>query len=86
MPLDIDIVGKKLLELGARLPCHRCGSKNFVILDDYSHLPMHKELSSVPNMSIPVILAACANCGAITPHALGALGMLPPKKEENPNA
>jgi hypothetical protein len=34
--------------------------------------------------TIPVAIAACNNCGAITFHALGALGLL--KKEETADA
>lgn len=80
MPLDKEAVARKLNELGARMPCHRCGGKEFVVIDNYTIFPMQKELpGSYPygGFSIPVTLVACTKCGAITPHALGALGMLP---------
>ena len=86
MPLDPAQIASKLTELGAQLPCHRCGGKHFSVVDNYSLFTMQEEITGALHIggpAVPIVLVACANCGAITPHALGALGMLPDQEEAN---
>ncbi|MFV0366310.1 MAG: hypothetical protein ACK5JS_07400 [Mangrovibacterium sp.] len=64
---------KMLEEKGALKDCHRCGSKTFSLLDGYSFMPVNETTGNIlGGPSIPSILVVCTNCGAITPHALGA--------------
>ena len=51
----------------------------FGIQDNKEHLVMGGSM-------MPVIGLVCSQCGFISFHALGALGLLEGKKEENTNA
>ena len=72
---------KKLEELGAKNPCSRCGNKTFTVIDGFGNFPLQNELGNkilvIGGPTIPVVFIACTNCGAITPHAIGALQPLP---------
>lgn len=75
-------VEEKLTQKGALNVCHRCGHGNFAILEGFSSLFLQPDLSNIGGVTIggpvvPVVYVACQNCGAITPHAIGALGLLP---------
>ena len=87
MELSKDDIAKKLNDKKATLPCQRCGQGSFSVLDGYSKLSILNNFKSLNSTvlggpSVPVVLVACNNCGAITQHALGALGLLP-KADEN---
>jgi hypothetical protein len=87
--IDKDEVAKILTSKHAVCPCHRCGGKSFSVIDGFSKLPIDKDIDVIQNIaiggpSVPVILVACNNCGAITMHAMGAIDLLP--KEGNKNA
>jgi hypothetical protein len=84
MPLERDTVIRLLLERAATRPCHRCGQDKFSVIDKYSSLSLQDEITGplrLGGLSVPVVLVACDNCGAITAHAVGALGLLPKPKE-----
>jgi hypothetical protein len=81
MAIDRDKIAKLLTEKGAVRPCHRCGHTKFAVLEGYSVFSLQERLDGpmiLGGPAIPVAMVACENCGSITPHALGALGMLPP--------
>lgn len=64
---------KQLEQKGVNKNCNRCGHNSFALLDGYTFLPVNKEVGNIlGGPSIPAILVVCNNCGAITPHALGA--------------
>lgn len=69
---------KELEKKGAILPCHRCGSTSFTLIDQYSNFIIQDSPQGIVlgGTTIPIILVACSNCGAITPHALGAFEKL----------
>lgn len=82
-PTDKDKIAKLLIERGATKPCHRCGHTNFVVLGGYTRYPLQDNLDGVMGLdgsTVPVALVACSSCGAVTPHAVGALGLLPAAK------
>jgi predicted RNA-binding Zn-ribbon protein involved in translation (DUF1610 family) len=76
------IIGR-LMERKAVLPCPRCGNKNFVLLDGYFIQPISTDIGAVVigGQSIPSVVTACAQCGFLSQHALGALGLLPAETE-----
>ena len=85
MPLVPDKIIHILEERGANRPCDRCGHDKFTVIDKYSYLSLQDEITVtllIGSQHVPVILVACNNCGAITPHAVGALGLLTKPKEE----
>ena len=66
------------------IKCPMCGNKHFIIADGYFNTTMQDKLDDyvIGGPSIPSIAIVCNNCGFISSHALGILGMLPkPKKE-----
>lgn len=80
MAIDRDKVAQELGEKGATRPCHRCGHNTFTILEGITNIYLQDDFSAnlvLGGPSVPVAHIVCNNCGAITPHALGALGMLP---------
>ncbi|XIW71655.1 hypothetical protein AB2F28_21885 [Escherichia coli] len=72
----------------ALLPCHRCGNSKFIILDGISSLPLMENMEMIGSivvggMNAPVLHVACENCGAVTSHLLGALGLMPEIKSND---
>lgn len=68
-----------LNERKANSPCHRCGRDNFSLLDKYSNVFINDNARGdlvIGGPTIPVAIVVCDNCGAVTFHALGALGLL----------
>jgi hypothetical protein len=85
MPIDREKIGKILSDHGAVKPCHRCGHTNFTVIEGYSNLSLQDNLDGVfiGGPSVPAAMVACNNCGAITHHALGPLGLLPAQNSGN---
>ncbi|MGK0271050.1 MAG: ribosomal protein L37E [Cocleimonas sp.] len=86
MAIDRDKIAKKLNEKGATLPCHRCGQVEFTVLEGFTSISLQDDFSGglvLGGATVPVAHIVCKNCGAITPHALGALDMLPKKEATN---
>lgn len=73
---------KALVDRGAKLPCPRCGKNSFTLLGGYFNQTLQTELAGLVlgGPSIPSAVVACTNCGYLSQHALGALGLL--AKEE----
>lgn len=67
---------KALTDKGVRLPCPRCGLSKFSFVGETLI-----QLNSDPNVmriggpAVPAAIVACDNCGYITEHALGPLGL-----------
>lgn len=86
MEIKKDEVIKKLTEKRAVQPCSRCGCPTFTVLDGYSKIMLDKEVDGNIRLGgpfVPVTAVVCTNCGAITMHALGALGLLGKQEEKN---
>jgi len=85
MKFDRKTVAEKLETKGATLPCHRCGTRQFSVLEQMANFAVQEEMQGmhIGGASVPAALVICNNCGAITPHALGGLGVLP--EETKPN-
>ncbi|MBL4886328.1 MAG: hypothetical protein JKY95_17580 [Planctomycetaceae bacterium] len=79
-----DAVIKALEDAGAELPCPRCGNSTFMIADGYISNPLQDDLETMKLLgkSIPTIVVICEKCGYIAHHAIGVLGLFPPKAEE----
>ena len=78
MKFNRDEVVQKLEAAGAQLPCHRCGQRSFSVLEQITNFSIQEELQGLRlgGHSVPAALVICNNCGAMTPHALGALDLL----------
>lgn len=67
--------------ISSRIPnlaCPMCHRNNFIITDGYFNSSINANLQSMVlgGASIPSIGIVCANCGFISHHALGVLGLL----------
>jgi len=71
----IAILSKK----GANNPCPRCNQNNFTLLDGYFNQTIQQTISSVVlgGPSVPSAIIVCNNCGYMSQHALGVLGLIP---------
>ncbi len=71
-----DLIIKSLESKNAKLPCSRCASKNFEIVGE-TLIPLQSDPNSfvIGGPSVPTVLVACSNCGNISQHALGVLGL-----------
>lgn len=65
------------------LTCPMCQNKNFIMADGYFNNNMQTDFGSfsIGGPAIPTIAIICSNCGFVSQHALGVLGLLP--KNEN---
>lgn len=82
--MDREKIAKLLSEKGAVQPCHRCGKNQFTVLEGYSNISLQEKFNTglvIGGPAVPVAHVACNNCGAITSHAIGALGLLPENEE-----
>ena len=85
MLINKNEIAKILTNRGAIRSCHRCGRTEFTVLDGYSIVTLQEDFRmgiQIGGLTVPVTYVACNNCGAITAHALGALGLIPDKKKE----
>lgn len=78
-------IKEKLNSKNVNQPCHRCGNIDFYLVNGFSYLPIQDKYGKPTNFggpNVPIILTGCTNCGAITPHALGALMSIQSDKEK----
>lgn len=77
--------GKALQNAGVRSDCPMCGKNQWVLADGYFNHHIQNQVTGGLVLGGPIIPAAaiiCGNCGFISQHALGALGLLPKSEEE----
>jgi uncharacterized protein (DUF983 family) len=68
---------------GVRGACPMCSKGAFTLLDGFFNHPVQAELSATVAFggpTIPTIAIACTNCGFISQHAAGVLGLLSDSK------
>lgn len=71
----IDALNKK----GVKTHCPMCLNNNFILADGYFNLTIQANLHAgliIGGPSIPTVAIICTNCGSVSHHALGALGLL----------
>jgi len=76
---------KALEERKVILPCPRCGNEHFTLLDGYFNQTIQTELTGIVigGPSVPSIVVVCTQCGYLSQHALGVLGLLPKQEAKN---
>ncbi|MDU7693579.1 MAG: hypothetical protein E7K04_04990 [Helicobacter sp.] len=80
-----DIINR-LKERGADLNCQHCKSDKIGIPPGFGVLLLQDKLDGnviINTPHIPVVYLICDNCGAMAPHALGALGFMQNEQNEN---
>ena len=76
----VDVLNKRIPDM----TCPMCKHKKFVLADGYFNNGIQTDFNSISigGPSIPTIPIICENCGFVSQHALGLLGLLP--KNETP--
>ena len=79
----IEAISRKI----SKLECPMCHTNNFTLSSGYSNIPIQFDLNGIVigGPSMPSIAIICNNCGFISNHALGVLGLLPKNEEEKEN-
>lgn len=69
---------KAKLSEGQRGHCPRCGHDEFNIEDGLFLLPLSRRIdeNTTPTRALPSIVTSCNECGFISMHALGSLGLM----------
>lgn len=69
---------KVLIEKLPHMECPMCHNRHFIIADGYTMLGVQdvKDQVILGGQSMPVIGLACSQCGFISFHSLGILGLL----------
>lgn len=77
-------IADALEKKGATGPCPRCGQRQFSVLEGYFIHPISTSASGlrIGGPAVPVAVIACNNCGFLSEHALGALGLLEREAEK----
>lgn len=75
----IGVLSGRLNKYGKGTKCPMCGHSHFTIADAYLLNILQPDLKSVTlgGPSIPSLAIVCTNCGFISQHSLGVLGLLP---------
>ena len=75
----IRVLSEKLEKYSKPSACPMCGHPHFTISDAYLSNTLQTDFTSVTlgGPSIPSLAIICKNCGFISQHALGILGLLP---------
>jgi hypothetical protein len=78
-------ITNKIQQKIQNLSCPMCHKNNFILGDAYIHNILQENLNGIAigGPSIPAIPIICSNCGFISQHAIGVLGLFPmPEKAE----
>ena len=71
--LIIETLNKK----GVNKPCPRCGHPHFSVVAEAEITVVEdtRWRAAVPQ-ALPIVVVACSNCGFVSQHALGPIGLL----------
>jgi predicted nucleic-acid-binding Zn-ribbon protein len=82
-PQELEQISTILKQRNANLPCPRCGNNDFLLHNYYQFtlLGDHTAKVNLINFTaIPTAVLICSNCGFLSLHSLGVLGLLPSVK------
>ncbi len=71
-----------------QLHCPMCQNQNFILLDGYLSHSLQFGLKGIAlgGTTIPTVALVCGNCGFLSQHSIGVLGLLPNEKKEPSSA
>jgi hypothetical protein len=77
-------IAEKLLERNAVKPCPRCHGVKFTIMDNFGKTTLNPELEGygIGGPFVPFIIVICNQCGFMSQHAVGVLGLLEKSDKE----
>ena len=79
-------IKEQLIKKVGQLCCPMCSKNDFAISDAFLVNKLQIDLTTLTydaiNTAIPTIGFVCTNCGFLSQHALGVLGVLPKNNEK----
>lgn len=83
---EINKILEELKKRGVSKMCPMCGNPHFSIAPAYFVNLLQPSVSnlSLSGKSIPSIPIICTNCGFISQHAIGVLGIMPKEAQKEP--
>ena len=73
-----EIIVERLAQVGGLGKCPRCGHPKFSVLDRIAKLDLHGLTANhilELGLNVPAAILVCNNCGFLSMHALGVLGL-----------
>lgn len=70
---------EKVKEKAGKLKCPVCGGSDMGIAPGFSNVVLQNQINGMVAMNgpmVPAVYTVCNKCGAMTPHAVGVLGLL----------
>ncbi len=78
---DKKVIIQKLREKQVKTVCPMCGRNNFMHAGYFKQfLHTNPDEASTGGVEIPTIAIVCLNCGFVSQHAVGILGLLKDEK------
>ncbi|MFH1872792.1 MAG: hypothetical protein ABIK82_16425 [Pseudomonadota bacterium] len=76
------VLDERFSKFGGTTKCPMCGNPHLALSEAYFNQTLQTDLGvmNLGGPSIPTIGVICTNCGFVSHHAIGVLGLLP--KEE----
>jgi hypothetical protein len=76
-------IKEELVKKVPNLTCPMCQNKSFAMAEGYFSNTLQADLNSIAlgGQAIPTIGIICNNCGFVSQHAIGRLGLLPKNNE-----
>ena len=74
----VKILNERFQKNQHKIACPMCGHAQFTIADAYVRNDLQSDIKNVTlgGPSIPAVAIICNNCGFISQHAIGVLGLL----------
>lgn len=84
----IELLDARFRKLNKPFHCPMCGNTNFTLTDGYFSPVMQDDLNTfkLGGPSVPTVSIICNNCGFLSQHAMGMLGLLPKKEKPEEKA
>jgi hypothetical protein len=71
-----DLIAERLQEVGAVLPCPRCGGTVFSLAREPNPVSVKAGISITnAGFTLPAVILVCSNCGFLAFHAITILGL-----------
>ncbi len=80
-------IAEEIEKRNAATPCPRCHGNKFTIMDNFGKTTLNPDLKGykLGGPFVPFIILICNNCGFMSQHAVGVLGLSNKSGEEGEN-